>query len=35
MPGSGGAGVAWEAHIAGFLVGVLLVGPFGRLAPPE
>jgi membrane associated rhomboid family serine protease len=35
MPGSGGAGVAWEAHIAGFLVGVLLIGLFGRLAPPE
>lgn len=33
MPGSGDAGVAWEAHIAGFLVGVLLIGPFARLAP--
>jgi membrane associated rhomboid family serine protease len=33
LPGSGSAGVAWEAHVAGFVVGVLLVGPFGRLAP--
>jgi membrane associated rhomboid family serine protease len=29
LPGSGGAGVAWEAHLAGFLVGVLLISPFG------
>ncbi|MDB5439126.1 MAG: rhomboid family protein [Caulobacteraceae bacterium] len=35
LPGSGSAGVAWEAHIAGFIVGVLLIGPFARLAPPE
>ena len=35
MPGAGGAGVAWEAHIAGFLVGVLLIGPFARLAPRD
>ncbi len=33
LPGSGNAGVAWEAHIAGFIVGVLLVGPFARFAP--
>ena len=33
LPGSGGAGVAWEAHIVGFVVGVLLIGPFARLAP--
>ncbi len=33
MPGAGSAGVAWEAHIAGFVVGVLLIGPFARLAP--
>jgi membrane associated rhomboid family serine protease len=33
MPGSGSAGVAWEAHIAGFAVGALLIGPFARLAP--
>jgi membrane associated rhomboid family serine protease len=35
MPGSGSAGVAWEAHIAGFVVGVLLIGPFARLAPRD
>jgi membrane associated rhomboid family serine protease len=33
LPGAGGAGVAWEAHIAGFIVGLVLVGPFSRLAP--
>ncbi|MFL5295710.1 MAG: rhomboid family intramembrane serine protease [Phenylobacterium sp.] len=33
LPGSGGAGVAWEAHVVGFVAGVLLIGPFGRLAP--
>jgi membrane associated rhomboid family serine protease len=32
IPGTGGAGVAWEAHLAGFVAGVLLVGPFARLA---
>lgn len=32
VPGSGGAGVAWEAHLAGFLAGVLLAGPFAWLA---
>jgi membrane associated rhomboid family serine protease len=26
-----GAKIAWEAHIAGFVAGVLLVGPWGRL----
>ena len=31
--GSGGAGVAWEAHIVGFIAGVLLIGPFARLTP--
>ena len=31
LPGSGGAGVAWEAHLAGFAAGVLLIGAFGRL----
>ena len=35
LPGAGNAGVAWEAHIAGFVAGVLLIGPFARLAPPE
>jgi membrane associated rhomboid family serine protease len=28
----GGAGVAWEAHLVGFAVGVLLIGPFARWA---
>jgi membrane associated rhomboid family serine protease len=32
IPGAGGAGVAWEAHLAGFLAGMLLVGPFAKLA---
>ncbi|HET9161524.1 MAG TPA: rhomboid family intramembrane serine protease [Caulobacteraceae bacterium] len=31
VPGTGGAGIAWEAHIAGFLAGVLLIGPFARI----
>ena len=35
LPGAGSAGVAWEAHLAGFLLGVLLVGPFARLAPRD
>jgi membrane associated rhomboid family serine protease len=35
LPGSGSAGVAWEAHIAGFVVGVLMIGPFARLAPGD
>jgi len=35
LPGAGGAGVAWEAHIAGFVVGVLMIGPFARLAPRD
>jgi membrane associated rhomboid family serine protease len=33
LPGTGGAGVAWEAHLAGFAAGVLLIGPLGRLSP--
>ncbi len=33
IPGGGNAGVAWEAHLAGFAVGVLLIGLFGRMAP--
>lgn len=34
VPGVGGtAAVGWEAHLAGFAAGVLLMGPFGRLAP--
>lgn len=32
IPGSGGAGVAWEAHLAGFVAGALLIGPFARIA---
>jgi membrane associated rhomboid family serine protease len=32
IPGAGDAGVAWEAHLAGFFAGVLLIGPFGWLA---
>jgi membrane associated rhomboid family serine protease len=35
LPGSGSAGVAWEAHLAGFAFGVLLIGLFGRLAPQD
>jgi membrane associated rhomboid family serine protease len=31
LPGADGASVAWEAHVTGFLVGVLLIGPFARL----
>ena len=31
--GSGG-GVAWYAHIAGFLAGLLLIGPFKRRSVP-
>jgi membrane associated rhomboid family serine protease len=31
MPGAGDSVVAWEAHIAGFIAGVLIVGPFVRL----
>lgn len=30
-----GLHIAWEAHIAGFLAGLLLVGPFARLARPS
>ncbi len=30
-PGSGGAPIAWEAHLGGFAAGLLLVGPFARL----
>lgn len=32
VPGSGGVSVAWEAHLAGFAAGLLLVGPFAVLA---
>jgi len=30
-----GARIAWEAHAAGFVVGILAVGPLGRLFPPR
>jgi membrane associated rhomboid family serine protease len=29
VPGAGEGAVGWEAHLAGFVVGVLLIGPFG------
>ena len=28
--GSGGAPIAWEAHLAGYASGLLLIGPFSR-----
>lgn len=31
-PGMPGAVVAWEAHLFGYLAGLLLIGPFARLA---
>jgi membrane associated rhomboid family serine protease len=31
-PGTAGAPVAWEAHIFGYLAGLLTIGLFGRLA---
>ncbi|HEY8618357.1 rhomboid family intramembrane serine protease [Phenylobacterium sp.] len=31
-PGAGDAAVGWEAHLAGFAAGVLLMGPFGWIA---
>jgi len=35
LPGAGSAGVAWEAHVIGFILGVPLIGLFGRLAPRD
>ena len=35
LPGTGGAGVAWEAHLAGFAAGVLIITPFAWLAPRD
>ncbi|MGE5566254.1 MAG: rhomboid family intramembrane serine protease [Parcubacteria group bacterium] len=32
MPGTGGAGIAWEAHVAGYFAGLLLIAPFARIA---
>jgi membrane associated rhomboid family serine protease len=36
-PGIGEVNIAWEAHIAGYFAGLLLIGPFGALfgQPPE
>lgn len=31
-PGAAGMPVAWQAHIVGYFAGVLLIGPFARLA---
>ena len=31
-PGAGDMPVAWQAHLAGYLAGLLLIGPFARLA---
>jgi len=31
LMGAGGAKVAWQAHVAGFLFGLLLIGPWLRL----
>jgi membrane associated rhomboid family serine protease len=31
-PGAGHIQVAWQAHVVGYAAGVLLVGPFARLA---
>ena len=31
-PGAAGIPVAWQAHLAGYLAGVLLIGPFARLS---
>ncbi|WP_372786410.1 rhomboid family intramembrane serine protease [Phenylobacterium sp.] len=35
LPGSGSAGVAWEAHLVGFAVGVFLISPFAWLSPRD
>ena len=32
IPGAGGAQIAWEAHLFGFVAGVLAVGPFAWIA---
>lgn len=38
-PGMGDVGVAWEAHAAGFVIGILAIGPlhalFGKPVAPE
>lgn len=33
IPGAGEAGVGWEAHLAGFAAGLVLIQPFAILAP--
>ena len=32
IPGAGGGAIGWEAHLAGFVAGVLLLGPFAWVA---
>jgi membrane associated rhomboid family serine protease len=32
IPGAGGAPVAWQAHLTGYVAGVLLMSPFAWLA---
>jgi membrane associated rhomboid family serine protease len=32
LPGAGGAAIAWEAHLAGYSAGLVLIGPVARLA---
>lgn len=32
IPGAGGSAIGWEAHLAGFAAGVLLLGPFAWVA---
>ncbi len=34
-PGAAGIPVAWQAHIIGYFAGLLLIGPFVRLAGPR
>lgn len=31
-PGAGDASVAWQAHLAGYAAGLVLIGPFGWMA---
>jgi membrane associated rhomboid family serine protease len=32
LPGAGGASIAWEAHLAGYAAGLLLIAPAWRLS---
>ncbi len=34
-PGLGGGAIAWDVHLAGFVIGVLLIGPLVRLFAPR